>query len=205
VSRSTGSYGGGPGENSEELVKELLQKAGWSVKELRKASDRGRAPMLEGSELRLVDFQVHNDGRRTRYVEVKSKEHAIEYGIKDEYRHGWEQASHDDYREFARQYTQDPVYVFVHERSSGVILRQRVRNLSPVQTMQDGDRLSAYNTSDPIVFFRRNEFDTVTDDVSQYLSGFGQTGIVDGDVDLSPFGEETNGQAGLSDFGGVGR
>lgn len=203
MSRQSGVYGGGPGENSEELVKELLQEAGWSVKELRKASDRGRAPMLEGDGLRLVDFQVHNTGCRTRYVEVKSKESAIEYGIKNEYRHGWEQANHEDYKQFAYQRTQDPVYVFVHERDTGVILRQRVRDMSVVQRMDDGSKLRAYNTSEPIVFFRRDGFDVVTDDVSQYLSGFGQSGIVDADIDLDPFGEEPDGQAGLGEFGGA--
>jgi hypothetical protein len=202
VSRTTGGYGGGPGENSEELVKELLQKSGWSVKELRKASDHGRAPMLEGEDLRLVDFQVHGAGRRTRYVEVKSKERAIPFRKADEKRHGWEKANHEDYKRFAYRLTEDPVYVFVHERETGVILRHRVRDLSTRQEIVDEDKLRAYNTSEPIVVFCRDDFDVVTDDVSQYVSAFGQTGIDDGDVDLSPFGEEPDGQSGLTDFGG---
>ena len=202
MSRIASGYGGGPGENSEKLIKELLKRSGWSVKELRKASDGGRAPILEGSQLRLVDLQVHNSGRCTRYVEVKSKSQPIKYGIKNERRHGWEKCKHNDYQAFAREYTEDPVYVFVHERTTGVILRQRVRSLTPVQTLEDSDRLNAYNTSEPMVFFRRDEFDVVTDDVSQYLSGFAQSGIVNGQVDLSPFGEERGGQSGLDEFGG---
>jgi hypothetical protein len=201
MSKTSTPYGGGPGENSEEMVKELLQRSGWSVKELRKASDPNRAPMLEGDGLRLVDFQVHNDGQRTRYVEVKSKNEAIYYGIEDEHRHGWEQVQHDDYTEFARENTEDPVYVFVHERNTGVVLRQRVRNLPVVQRIDDESKLGAYNTDEPIVVFRRQNFDVVTDDVSQYLAGFGQSGIVKKDIDLCPFGEDTDGQSGLQDFG----
>lgn len=203
MSRTTGGYGDGAGVDSEELVKELLQQSGWSVKELRKAADRGRAPLLENEvadSLRLVDFQVHCKAYRTHYVEVKSKQRPVEYGIADEYRHGWEKSQFDDYVKFANSYTNDPVYVFVHERDSGVILRQRVRNMDVVGQNADS---GAYGTSEPIVYFRREDFDVVTDDVSQYSTAFGQSGLVKEDIDLSPFGNEPGGQSGLADFGGV--
>lgn len=200
----TSGYGDGPGINSEELVKELVQKSGWCVKELRKAADSGRAPLLENEvedSLRLVDFQVHCQQYRTHYIEVKSKANAIHYGIEDEYRHGWERSQHEDYVEFAKKYTDDPVYVFVHEREAGVILRQRVRNMSVVEETADE---GAFGTDEPMVFFRRDGFDVVTDDVSQYAAGFGQAGLVDNDISLSPFGNDLGGQAGLDEFGGVG-
>jgi hypothetical protein len=202
MSRADAPYGGGPGENSEELVKELLQESDWSVKELRKASDDGYAPMLEGTDLRLVDFQVHDAERRTRYIEVKSKKEAVYFGVEDEHRHGWEQAQHSDYIRFSREFTEDPVYVFVHERDTGVILRQRLRNLSPVQRIDDEAKLAAYNSDEPMVVFARDDFEIVTDDVSQYFAGFGQTGIVKEDIDICPFGDDSRDQFGLSDFGG---
>jgi len=126
MSRISGGYGDGPGVDSEELVKEVLQKSGWSVKELRK----------------------------------------------------------------------------IHEGNNGIILRQRVLDMSAVSQVTDVD---AFGTSDPMVFFRRDDFEVVTDNVSQFSAGFGQGGIAKSDVDLSPFGHEDGGQAGLGDFGGVGR
>lgn len=202
MSRADTPYGGGPGENSEELVKELLQQSGWSVKELRKASDDGYAPMLEGTDLRLVDFQVHDSERRTRYIEVKSKAESRYFGVEDEDRHGWEQEQHTDYLTFRREFTEDPVYIFVHERKTGVILRQRLRDLSPVQRIEDESKLAAYDTDEPMVMFAREDFDIVTSNVGQYISGFGQTGIVNENIDISPFGEAASGQVGLSNFGG---
>lgn len=196
------SYGDGPGVDTEQLIKELLQESGWGLKELRKAADEGRAPLLENGDhtddLRVVDFQVHHPNHQTRYVESKGKAEPVYYGIEDEWRHGWEKVQHDDYVEFATSFTDCPVYVFVYEWERGVILRQRVRDLTPVQT-------EAVDYGDgTMVYFRRDEFDVVTDDVSQFSSGFGQTGLVRDDIDLSPFGLEPGGQAGLTDFTGVG-
>jgi len=208
MSRSSSVYDGGPGEKSEELVKELLQKSGWKVKELRKAADSGRAPLLESSErrnnLRLVDFQAHNDSRQTRYIEVKSKNKARYLGVEDEHRHGWEKANHEDYQEFARTYTNDPVYIFIHERETGVILRAKLRELSVVQSLEDEDKLKAYS-GEPMVFFRREQFDVVTDNVDQYTMAFGQSSIVKENIDFCPFGSGSETQAGLSDFGGDGQ
>jgi len=208
MSQTDDTYGGGPGQMSEELVKELLQKSGWRVKELRKASDNGRAPLLESSDrdqnLRLVDFQAHNDSRDTHYIEVKSKAKARYLGVEDEYRHGWEAAQHEDYQEFARTYTNDPVYIFVHERKTGVILRAKIRELHVAQRVDDESKLRAFN-GEPMVFFRREDFDVVTDNVTQYTTGFGQSSIVKEGIELSPFGGPSKGQAGLTEFGGVDR
>jgi len=203
-SEPSGYDDGGPGIESEELVKELLQKSAWPVKELRKASDGG-APMLENkvdNSLRLVDFQTHNDTYGTHYVEVKSKGDPIEFGIENELRHGWEKNKHDDYIRFARKYTDDPVYVFVHERKSGVILRHRVRDLSIVQEITDKSKLAAFDADVPMYMFRRDDFEVVTDDVSQYSTGFGQSGLLQNDIDLSPFGHNIRDQFRLADFGG---
>jgi len=206
MSRISSGYGDGPGVDSEELVKEVLQKSGWSVKELRKAADGGRAPLLQNEvddSLRLVDFQTHSKAYQTHYVEVKYKDKPVPYGKEgNELRHGWEKPKFDDYVEFARTYTNDPVYVFIHEGDNGVILRQKVLDMSAVSQVTDAD---AFGTSDAMVFFRREDFEVVTDNVSQFSAGFGQGGIAKSDVDLSPFGHEDGSQAGLGDFRGVTR
>lgn len=205
MSQVGSGYGDGPGVDSEELVKELLQKSGWAVKELRKAADGGSAPMLENEieeSLRVVDFQVHHSDYSTHYVEVKSKAEAVYYGIEDELRHGWEKSKHDDYQKFQRTYTECPVYIFVHERETGVILRRRLRNLSVVQEITDQAKLRPYGADEPICVFRRDEFDTVTDDVSQYSASFGQAGLVGDDINLSPFGHQSRDNGSLFDFGG---
>lgn len=206
MSQSSGGYGDGPGIDSEELVKELLQKSGWAVKELRKAADGGMAPLLENEiddSLRVVDFQAHHSDYSTHYVEVKSKEEAVYYGIEDELRHGWERSKHEDYVDFRRTYTECPVYVFVHERETGIILRQRVRELSIAQEITDQSKLIPYGADEPICVFRRDDFDTVTDDVSQYSTGFAQSGLVKDDINLSPFGHESRDNGSLFDYGGA--
>jgi hypothetical protein len=48
--------------------------------------------------------------------------------------------------------------------------------------------------------FRRESFDVVTDDVGQYSTGFGQSGLVKEDIDLDAFGDQPADQAGLRDF-----
>lgn len=161
--------------------------------------------MLENKiddSLRLVDFQTHNDTYGTHYVEVKSKGDPIEFGVEDELRHGWEKDKHDDYVRFARVFTDDPVYVFIHERKSGVILRQRVRDLSIAQEITDESKLDIFGADCPMYMFRRDDFEVVTDDIGQYSTGFGQSGLLQGDIDLSPFGHDDDDQSGLDDFGG---
>lgn len=198
------SYGQGPGIRSEDLVKEILQQAGWSVMETRKAADDGTAPVLEGGSgdgLRLPDFQAQHERHGERYVEVKSKREAIYYRIEKEYRHGYEKSQHEDYLKF-REMCGRPVYIFIHERSTGVVLRQRLRNLTTVDTVTDKDRLQIYSTDDPIVLFSRENFETVVDDVSQFLSGFAQAGLLNSDVNISPFGLDAAGsQTSLGDVG----
>lgn len=199
MSEVSGGYGDGPGVSSEELVKELLQECGWSVKELRKAADQGKAPLLEngiGDSLRLVDFQTHSEDYRTHYVEVKSKKRPIKYGIENEFRHGFEKSQYEDYVEFASVYTDDPVYIFIHERDAGVLLRHRLRGLSIVDQVTDEE---AFGTSQPMVYFRRAEFEIVTDDLGDFAKGFAQSGLID-DWDFSPFGYRPGGQSDLEDF-----
>jgi hypothetical protein len=197
-------YGSGQGIDSEELIKELLQQSGWAVKELRKASDPNRAPLLKtasSGSCVLVDFQVHSTASKTRYVEVKSKTEPIEYGIKDELRHGYEAINHSHYEDFAANYTDDPVYVFIHETKSGVVLRQRLRDMSIAQRVTNEDKLEAWGADGPMAMFRRESFDVVTDDVGQYSTAFGQSGLVKEDIDLDAFGDQPADQAGLRDFG----
>lgn len=198
-------YGDGPGIKSEELIKELLTGCGWSVIETRKAADSGRAPMLEadGGRTRLPDFQAVRPNPGPQYVEVKSKSDAIEYGVEDSLRHGYEKPKHDDYLAIAEE-SDTPLHVFVHERKPGVVLRQRVRDLNVVGTLTDGSTLEThFNTTEPMVFFERSNFEVVTDDITQFSTGFGQSGLLDDEIGLNPFGFEPDGSQGrLDKWGG---
>jgi hypothetical protein len=198
-------YGHGPGIKTEDLIKELLTACGWSVIETRKAADDGRAPMLEadGGATRLPDFQAVRPEPGPQYVEVKSKAKPREYGIEDSLRHGYEKPKHDDYLAIAEE-SDTPLHVFVHEREPGVVLRQRVRDLTIVQTLTDEETLERYfNTTEPMVFFERSQFEVVTDDITQFSAGFGQSGLLDDEIDLNPFGFEPDGSQGrLDEWGG---
>jgi len=190
------------GIQSEDLVKELLQAAGWHVVEARKASDAGRAPVTQSEEntTRLPDFEAQHPAHTPRYVEVKEKGEAIEYGIEDQLRHGVDKCKFDDYHEFAKL-ASAAVWLFVHERQSGVILRKRLRDLSVVDS-SDHESFGG-NT---VLFFARDQFDVVTDDIGQFSAGFGQDGLIDDESDPDPFDLSTdNDQFGLHDFGGDGQ
>lgn len=194
-------YGSGPGVKSEDLLKEFIKNCGWSVLETRKASDPGSAPMLQadGSGTRLPDFQACRPGAQPQYVEVKSKQDAIEFGVEDSTRHGYERPKHRDYIEIANT-TGTPVHIFVHERKPGVILRQRVRDLDVVGTVTDETTLKrSFNTTEPMVFFERSAFELVTDDITQYSEGFGQGGLLADDIDVNPFGVDPDGDQGTLD------
>lgn len=196
------SYGDGPGFDSEELVKELLQKSGWGVKELRKASDGNRAPLLEMDTegIRVPDFQAHHERHSPRYVEVKSFRDSVYYGVEDVDRHAYEERKHEDYREF-QQMAEHPVYVFVHERKPGVILRQRIRHLSPDDWLRDDQDLRKhYGREHDMVFFNRDQFETVTTHLADLSAGYAQDGLIKESVDISPFGlsPASTGQATLT-------
>lgn len=198
------SYGDGSGFESEELVKELLQASGWGVKELRKAADEGNAPMLEATEiddLRLVDFQAHHPNHPPRYVEVKSFKGPIEYGVENSLRHGYEKRKHDDYVNFQKM-ENHPVYLFVHERKPGVVIRQKIKHLSAVGFLRDEQKLRRYyNREHEMLFFERSQFEKVTNNVGQYASGYGQDGLIKDDIKLSPFGlDESGDQSKLGGF-----
>lgn len=198
------SYGDGIGFKSEELVQELLEVGGWHVVNTRKAADKGRAPLSQAEDrnLRLPDFLVHHEDHPSRYVEVKAKTKPIKYGIENSWRHGWERPKHDDYLEMD-QLSDVPVIIVVHEQKSGVVLRKRVRELSIVQEITDSDQLQKYDTTENMVLFKREQFDTVTDDISSLSAGYGQSGLIADDAEISPFGLTPDGeQSGLTEFDG---
>jgi hypothetical protein len=198
------TYDGGPGSDTEELIKEMLQASGWGLKELRKAAEDGRAPMLErdvsGDNLRLPDFQAHHPDHDPRYAEVKSKRAPQEYGIEDSLRHGLDREKWEDYVRF-EQMARNPVYLFIHERRDGVVLRQQIKRLSVVQVLNDEDKLHAFG-GEPMVFFERSQFQTVTDSVGQFRTGFAQDGLIQDNITLSPFGLATSSGGGQATLGG---
>lgn len=201
-SKPSGYDDGGPGVDSEELIKELLQKSGWGVKELRKAADGGRAPMLEATvsdDVRIPDFQIHHHDHSPRYVEVKSFGSSIKFGVAEEERHGFEDRKYEDYIEF-QKLADNPVYIFIHERQEGVVLRQKIKHLRPVQVLTDKDVLQrSYNRQHAMAFFKRSDFELVTNCLGQYSTAFAQDGLIEEDIELSPFGlsGEDGGQATL--------
>jgi hypothetical protein len=200
------SYGDGPGIESEQLIRELITKSGWRVLETRKASDEGKAPMLQsdGGAVRLPDFQAVRPDPAPQYVEVKSKREAIEFGVENSVRHGYERPKHRDYIEMAEA-SDTPVWLFVHERNTGVVLRQRVRDMDAVGSVTDDDTLrQSFNTTEPMLFFERDSFEVVTDDISQFGSGFGQGGLLQPEIDLNPFGYDPDGDQGTLDRWGGG-
>jgi len=198
------SYGDGIGFKSEEMVQELLQAAGWHVVNTRKAADDGQAPLshAEAEKHRLPDFLAHHPEKQSRYVEVKAKSEPIVYGVEDSERHGWDTPKHEDYQAFAK-IVDAPFVVILHEKESGVILRQRLTRLNKVQEMTDPDRVRQFGADGGMVFFEREQFETVTKNVAQFAAGYGQSGLIQDEADLDPFGTEPDGQQrGLSRFTG---
>jgi hypothetical protein len=189
------SYGDGVGFNSEEMVKELLQTAGWGVKELRKASDNGRAPMLEkgvpDGDIRVPDFQVHHKDHTPRYVEVKSFNDYATLKVENSDRHGYAKEKHQDYLAFQRE-ASNPVYIFIHERSNGVVLRQKVTHLSVIDTLDGSQAADHYGRDETIVFFERDQFEVVTDHLGGLSAGYAQDGLIKENTDIAPFGLATS-------------
>lgn len=126
------------GRRGEQVVSELLKACGYYIIPSYDygGEDGDKAPKLQGAQhgYAVPDLDAAHSGRR-RWVEVKTKTHAIEYRKKKELRHGIENRLLEHYREVQR-ITGCPVDICIYELSSGDILKASIDALgAPVQVV----------------------------------------------------------------------
>lgn len=148
------------GEPAERLVEEWLIRRGYYVTPARthRVSLDG-APLLHGEDKDLIQPDIFVIGHgRFFWAEVKQKTKPQSVRIRDQLEHGIEQRQLEHYKEVA-EVSGQPVFLFVFEVSSGVLLCLNLAKETPYEPLSKiGSQTS---TGAVMVNFARASFDVV--------------------------------------------
>lgn len=144
------------GHNGEHIVADMLRDNGFYVIPSYDYSgeDGDKAPKLQGPLRSFVipDLDVAAHGRR-RWAEVKTKATPTEHRITKRVEHGIPLRHFRHYEDVAA-ITGNPVWLFVLEEDSGLVLYGSLRNLAKHKRIYEGHKMSRGG----MVFFLRRDF-----------------------------------------------
>lgn len=143
------------GSVGEAIVAEFLKQQGLEVVPAHECNPDGAAVMRSQDDFFVLPDLLVFSNTEPVWVEVKTKESAIEFRQKSELRHCINEHHYDQYLKVEHLSSFD-VWLFVYEEDSGKILRAPLNWLPPAQFLSASQSSGAYESD--VVFFRRNDF-----------------------------------------------
>lgn len=144
-------------DSAVDEITSLLETDGWVVARSFFTDESGQPHLKEPDSGGVPSPDLHatdpSNDRNDRWIEVKWRKQAIVYEKADEERHGIEIPEWESHNE-CLQTTGLPVWIFIVEDSTGHVLRQRIRSLSPVQTTK-----KMWTDAGGAVLFPRDQFE----------------------------------------------
>jgi len=145
------------GVDAEELAERMLRKEGWLTQHAKfRREDYEGAEVMEGDDekIRDPDMLALRHGE-TVWVEVKEFNKRVLTKTRNQDEHGIRKPKMNDYREIA-EVSGIPVWLFIFEKSSGVVLTENVTLLSPLPPIDKQQCVRTYNAL--VEFFPRDTF-----------------------------------------------
>lgn len=190
---------------TEELVENVIQYYGWGTIPRRKFNTDGGnsvAPMLEKKdELSVLpDIEAMKEGR-IEWVEVKMKSCFDLHRKSQKEQHGVDRSNWKDYEKMQRESGHN-VWLFIYEKCTGVLLRQKLDKIFIHHEWTDGGA-----NGEHMVYFNRELFDSVPIKKEMIPDKFGTQDLLplpelDESIKLFKLFSENNfrDQSGLRDF-----
>lgn len=145
------------GHVGEVLVSQILQSRGWYiVPSYDYSGSDDKAPRMQGQKLCYIlpDLDVSKQGEERAWVEVKTKEEAVEYRKTHTLRHGISLKHYKHYQE-VEKISGCAVYLAVYEIKTGDVLMAKLSSLAKHVQIYEGDKMDYGG----MAWFPRDAFD----------------------------------------------